>query len=57
MANETTPKPRNIFEQIALGLETVNNNIVDLYAMVQDIHSALYPTSEPNAAGAEETTE
>ena len=57
MANETTPKPRNIFEQIALGLQTVNDNIVDLYAMVQDIHSALYPTSEPNATGAEETTE
>lgn len=57
MANETTPKPRNIFEQIALGLQTVNDNIVDLFAMVQDIHSALYPTSEPNATGAEETTE
>ena len=56
MAKET-PKPRNIFEQIALGLQTVNDNIVDLFVLVQDIHSALYPTSEPNATGAEETTE
>ena len=46
-------KPKNIFEQIALGLKTVNDNIVDLYAMVQEIHSALYPTSEPNAIGAD----
>ncbi|MBQ6870044.1 MAG: hypothetical protein IJO90_04595 [Alistipes sp.] len=56
MAKET-PKPRTIFEQIALGLKTVNDNIVDLFAMVQDIHSALYPLSEPNATGAEETTD
>lgn len=42
-------KPKNIFEQIALGLKTVNDNIVDLYAMVNEIHSALYPTSELNA--------
>lgn len=48
MANTT--KPKTIFEQIALGLQTVNDNIVDLYAMVQDIHNALYPT-EPNATG------
>lgn len=42
-------KPKTIFEQIALGLKTVNDNIVNLYAMVQEIHSALYPTSEPKA--------
>lgn len=50
-------KPRNIFEQIALGMKTVNDNIVDLYNMVQEIHTALYPISEPNATGAEEITE
>lgn len=54
---ENTPKPRNIFEQLALGLQTVNDNIVDLYALVKDIHSALYPLSEPNATGAEGTTD
>jgi hypothetical protein len=43
------PKPKTIFEQIALGLQTVNDNILDLYAMVQDIHNALYP--EPKATG------
>ena len=46
-------KPRNIFEHIALGLKTVNDNIVDLYAMVQEIHSALYPTSELKATSEE----
>lgn len=50
------PKPKTIFEQIALGLQTVNDNIVDLYAMVQDIHNALYPT-EPNATGTESDTD
>lgn len=54
MANTT--KPKTIFEQIALGLQTVNDNIVDLYAMVQDIHNALYPT-EPNATGPESDTD
>lgn len=49
--------PKNIFEQMALGLKTVNDNIVDLYAMVQEIHSALYPpTSELNATSAESDT-
>lgn len=47
-------KPKTIFEQIALGLKTVNENIVDLYAMVQEIHSALYPTSELKATSEEE---
>ncbi|MBQ5844267.1 MAG: hypothetical protein IIW52_05370 [Alistipes sp.] len=56
MAKET-PKPRTIFEQIALGLQTVNDNVVDLFAMVQEIHNALYPISEPNATGTEEIIE
>jgi hypothetical protein len=56
MANTT--KPKTIFEQIALGLQTVNDNIVDLYAMVQDIHNALYPNpTEPNATGTESDTD
>ncbi len=50
------PKPKTIFEQIALGLQTVNDNILDLYAMVQDIHNALYPT-EPKATGADSDTD
>lgn len=50
------PKPKTIFEQIALGLQTVNDNILDLYAMVQDIHNALYPT-EPKATGTESDTD
>jgi hypothetical protein len=51
-----TPKPKTIFEQIALGLQTVNDNILDLYAMVQDMHDALYPT-EPKATGADSDTD
>jgi hypothetical protein len=51
-----TPKPKTIFEQIALGLQTVNDNILDLYAMVQEIHDALYPT-EPKATGADSDTD
>ena len=49
-------QPRTIFEQLALGLQTVNDNIVDLYKMVGEIHAALYPAqpiSEPNDSGAE----
>ena len=57
-------QPRNVFEQIALGLQTVNDNIVDLskdfselFQMVKEIHVALYPPvnpmAEPNAPGAE----
>lgn len=50
-------QPRNIFEQLAFGLQTVNDNIVDLYRMVGEIHSALYPvdinnTAEPTDSGA-----
>lgn len=52
------PQPRNIFEQIAQGLEVTNQNVVELYKMVGEIHAALYPPqiqqdAEPNAAGAE----
>ena len=36
-------QPKNIFEQLAFGLQTVNENIVDLYKMVSEIHKALYP--------------
>lgn len=36
-------QPRNIFEQLAFGLQTVNDNIIDLYKMVSEIHKALYP--------------
>lgn len=49
--------PRNIFEQLAFGLQTVNENIVDLYRMVEEIHTALYPkdfqenSGEPKAHG------
>lgn len=50
-------QPRNIFEQLAFGLQTVNDNIVDLYKMVSEIHSALYnieiPKSEPTIPGTE----
>lgn len=51
----TTPKPRNIFEQIALGLQTTNDNVVDIYKLVNDIHAALYPPTditEPTDLGA-----
>lgn len=56
-------QPRNVFEQIALGLQTVNDNIVDLskdfaelYRKVDEIHAALYPPvpiAEPDVPGAE----
>lgn len=35
-------QPRNIFEQILFGMTTINENILDLYKMVGEIHSALY---------------
>lgn len=57
-------QPRNIFEQIALGLQVTNENTVaiaadlaELFQMVKEIHGALFPatnTSEPNASGAEQ---
>lgn len=53
MANQ---QPKNVFEQIVFGLKTVNDNIVDLYKQVSEIHDVLYPkelnnTSEPNTPG------
>ena len=58
-----TQQPRNIFEQIALGLQVTNENTVaiaqdlaQLYRLVEDIHNAMFAniTSEPNASGTEE---
>ncbi len=57
MADTTKqPQPRNIFEQLAFGLQTVNDNIIDLYKKVDEIHAALFPPqpiAEPDAPGAE----
>ncbi len=62
MAQETQKQPRNIFEQIALGLEVTNLNTVaisqdlaNLYKMVEDIHSVLFmgqTQTAPTALGA-----
>lgn len=63
--NTQQQQPRNIFEQIALGLQVTNENTVaiaadlaELFQMVKEIHGALFPvtntTSEPNASGAEQ---
>lgn len=60
MATENTQprQPKSIFEQLAFGLQTVNENIVDLYKLVGEIHTALFANiSEPNANGTEETKE
>lgn len=51
-------RPRNIFEQMAFALETINDNITDLYKLTAEIHTALYnvginDTSEPNDHGAD----
>lgn len=50
-------QPRNIFEQLAFGLQTVNENVIDLYKKVDEIHAALFPPqapiAEPDAPGAE----
>lgn len=57
-------QPRNIFEQIALGLQVTNENtiaisqdLVNIYKMVEEIHLAMFPndkTSEPNASGTDD---
>ena len=58
-------EPRNIFEQIALGLQITNENTIaisqdlaNLYKMVEEIHNAMMATipSEPNASGTEKET-
>lgn len=64
MAENTQQQPRNIFEQIALGLQVTNENTVaiaadlaELFQMIKEIHGVLFPvtnTSEPNALGAEQ---
>lgn len=66
MAEKTqTSQPRNIFEQIAIGLQITNENtvsiaqdIANLYKMVEEIHSAMFGniSSEPNTSGAEKET-
>lgn len=62
MTQPKTTQPKNIFEQIALGLEVTNANTVaiaedlaNLYKMVEQIYSAMFAniSSEPNASGAE----
>lgn len=57
MADNKQPQPRNIFEQLAFGLQTVNDNIIDLYKKVDEIHAALFPPqtpiAEPDVPGAE----
>lgn len=55
-------QPKNIFEQLAFGLQTVNDNVVDLFKDVEDIrqkvdaiYNALYPAqtdiAEPTDSG------
>ena len=63
MTQQQHPQPRNIFEQIALGLQITNENTIaiaqdlaNLYKMVEDIHSAMFPTTEPNASGTDTET-
>lgn len=57
-------QPKTIFEQLAFGLQTVNENIIDLskdfaelYRKVNEIHAALFPPqtpiAEPDVPGAE----
>ena len=57
--NKQPQQPRNIFEQLAFGLQTVNDNIIDLYKKVDEIHAALFspqtPIAEPDVPGAETT--
>jgi hypothetical protein len=56
MADNTHPQPRNIMEQIAYGLQTVNDNIVDLYRMVEELHNVFQTMPEPNASGTADTS-
>lgn len=50
-------RPRNIFEQMAYALETINDNITDLYKLTAEVHAALYSVggniTEPNDHGAD----
>ena len=49
-----TRQPRNILEQIARGLQTVNDNIVDLFKMVEEIHTCVYTTDIPPTSSGNE---
>ena len=64
-AEQTQQKPRNIFEQIALGLQVTNENTVAIaqdlaamFQMIEDIHGVMFPKdiTEPNASGTVEQT-
>lgn len=61
---QNTPQPRNIFEQILLGQQAINDNIIALsdnmntiYGQVKTLIESLsaIPISEPTDLGAEET--
>lgn len=51
--NNNKPKPRNIFEQMAYALETINDNITDLYALTREIHEVIY-NIKPKDGGLQE---
>ena len=34
-------QPKNIFEQILYGMQTINDNIFDLYKMVEEIRETI----------------
>lgn len=34
-------QPKNIFEQILYGMQTINDNIFDLYKMVEEIRESI----------------
>lgn len=45
MEHNSTPQYKNVFEQIVYGLQTVNDNILDIYKMLNEIHEALQPNA------------
>lgn len=62
--DNNTQRPKTIFEQIALGLQVTNENIVEvskdialLHSKIDAIYATLFPTniSEPTSAGAEQS--
>lgn len=58
--NTQTRRPMNIFEAINQNIVDLSQDLVKLYGMVKDIHTALYPPmeiAEPNADGTAEPTE
>lgn len=40
MENQSV-QPKNIFEQILYGMQTINDNIFDLYKMVEEIRESI----------------